>query len=733
MIYHNIYSIGSIIPGLFGLILGILLLQVKQKSKATLILGVGYILLSFFYSGYIIATAFYHPLAAYHRFLTLSTFFLSSSAFILFFFYFPYEKNTVFGKVFIFIYLTLSLISFTIFAVQAVFFADIVFDFQSHTYDFSQSFIERVLAIQVIIGIFILLFVSIWRFIVTKEVERWACLFLGLSLFASIFIPGITNALSRYGLLSREIYLISQDLSSLFGFFTVILIYINTTKDRTTFVIKTTAVAIASLLLIFQMISYFTLKDIAAGYRSTRTEQSKLVVKGEEPPDDLMFIISNSRGVFETEYIRGDVTLTILDEIANELYLTTSDFPYFSPYNSGEAALFRIVGSGKIYLFAYDYKSYRQFLDKSARILVIILFLAITGILLGYRFFFLNSILTPLRKLKEGMEAIESGNLDVTLKIHVEDEIGFMTHSFNKMAQRLSTTEAELSDHVKNLEEKVAERTKELEQSLVELKEAQKKIIESEKMKSLTNLVSGVAHEINTPIGICITSASYLSEVTTHVEQLFKMGKFKKRDMIDFLENTVSSIDLLVGNLKKADQLIQSFKRLAVNQFTEKLQQFNVKEKILILIHPMQNELTSKGHKLTFNCADSISIESYPSAFEQIIRHLITNSINHGFDKLENRSVNLSITLEDSAILFDYSDNGKGMNQEQIDHIFEPFYTTRRGQSSVGLGMNIVYNLVNHLFQGTIEVESREENGVNVKIRIPVRQPQDNNLVTENI
>ncbi|MBI4945913.1 MAG: PAS domain-containing sensor histidine kinase [Bacteroidetes bacterium] len=254
---------------------------------------------------------------------------------------------------------------------------------------------------------------------------------------------------------------------------------------------------------------------------------------------------------------------------------------------------------------------------------------------------------------------------------------------------------------------------------ITNLRKAQKQLLESEKMASLGGLVAGVAHEINTPVGIGITAASTLSDITRQLNVLYKQGKMTQPDFDDYLENAVASSDLILSNLQRTGELIKSFKQVSVDQVTEQQREFNFGGYVQDIVRSLQPKLKHTKLRVEVDCKNDIIMNSYPGPFAQIITNLIINSIIHGFPDNVEGVLRLVATTDNKNLTFIYSDNGKGMTREVFKKVFDPFFTTDK-QRGTGLGMHIVYNLVTHKLKGDIKAWSEPGKGVRFTIVVPM-------------
>lgn len=248
----------------------------------------------------------------------------------------------------------------------------------------------------------------------------------------------------------------------------------------------------------------------------------------------------------------------------------------------------------------------------------------------------------------------------------------------------------------------LAETNNELRETLDDLKKTQGQLIESEKMAALGGLVAGVAHEINTPVGVSVTDASFLEAETKRFSELQTSGKMKRSDFEQYIKDALGASSNILRNLMWAAELIKSFKQVAVDQSSEEQRRFGLKAYISEILLSLRPKYKRTEHTITVNCPEDLEIESYPGAFSHIVTNLVTNSLIHGFEGIEKGEIVFNVSAHENELLFSYKDNGKGMDDESIRQIFDPFFTTKRGQGGTGLGMHIVYNLVAHTLGGQL-------------------------------
>ncbi|MBF0584219.1 MAG: PAS domain S-box protein [Magnetococcales bacterium] len=244
-------------------------------------------------------------------------------------------------------------------------------------------------------------------------------------------------------------------------------------------------------------------------------------------------------------------------------------------------------------------------------------------------------------------------------------------------------------------------------------------LVQSEKMAGLGSMVAGVAHEINTPVGIGVTAASELEARTCTFAELLHREGISEEELNEYIASTTRLVELIHVNLDRAVNLIRSFKSVAVDQSSEELRTFKVKEYVESVVLSLRHELKETRLRVEVICPPDLQIRSYPGLFSQIVINLINNSKIHAFEPNDAGQITIEITLQGDRLRFLYRDNGKGMSEEIRHRIFEPFFTTKREMGGSGLGMFIVYNLVTKTLGGTISCQSIPGQGMSVQIDVP--------------
>ncbi len=282
--------------------------------------------------------------------------------------------------------------------------------------------------------------------------------------------------------------------------------------------------------------------------------------------------------------------------------------------------------------------------------------------------------------------------------------------------------EAKLVQANQKLEQHVKERTIELETTLRTLEAAQDKLVESEKMAALGNLVAGVAHEVNTPLGIALTSVSNCIDELRSVYRAFENDNLTEQGFKDFNEVCLEGLTLAETSLMRAANLIKDFKRTSADQTSLEVETIVMDEYIPRVCNPLKPMLRKQRISLSLDITPGLTVTTCPGIIAQLLTNLISNAERHAFeDEENNRSNEVTVTCKpsDKGVVISVRDNGKGIPKTLHKKVFEPFYTTAREKGGTGLGLNILYNLVLQKLDGEIELTSEPNIGTTVSLIIP--------------
>ncbi len=334
-----------------------------------------------------------------------------------------------------------------------------------------------------------------------------------------------------------------------------------------------------------------------------------------------------------------------------------------------------------------------------------------------------STITGPILQLAETARRIsDTGDYSLRVSESGTDELGRLASDFNGMLLQIAISDDEVRRGRHALAQEVEQTTKAnalLEQTLADLRRTQDQLVQSEKMASLGALVAGVAHEINTPVGVGVTAASTLSARVTQVKDQYDRGDLRRTELERFFGVAKESSHIILKNLERAADLIQSFKRVAVDQSSDERRKFNLKTCITDTLQSIAPKYSKLGHHIEVNCPEQLEVDSYPGAIAQILTNFISNSIAHAFRPEQAGAMHIKVVPDGDDLLLSYSDNGKGIAATDLGRVFDPFFTTARGSGGSGLGLHIVYNLVAQTLGGSVRVSSLPGSGATFEIRFP--------------
>lgn len=268
--------------------------------------------------------------------------------------------------------------------------------------------------------------------------------------------------------------------------------------------------------------------------------------------------------------------------------------------------------------------------------------------------------------------------------------------------------------------------------ALNELHDAQDKLVESEKMAALGNLVAGVAHEVNTPLGVALTATSMLNDRREVLQQAVLEQRLTREQLDKFFAQAQESLSLTENNLSRVARLISNFKQVAVDQMVTEQRTIDLAGYVDEIMSALSIELKRAQMTYTLDIDGDITMHTIPGAMAQILTNLVTNSIRHGYapakegdghaDGQPRGAISVRATrAEGDQVRITFCDDGMGMPPETLEKIFEPFFTTKRNQGGTGLGMPIVYNLVRQKLKGDISVRSKVGEGTCYDLLLPRR------------
>ena len=318
-------------------------------------------------------------------------------------------------------------------------------------------------------------------------------------------------------------------------------------------------------------------------------------------------------------------------------------------------------------------------------------------------------------------KAVNSGDLaqggvwviqDISDRKHTEaalvDAKDGLQHSLTELARQKGNVESAHSD---------------LSSVLITLKQAQTNLITSEKMASLGSLVAGVAHELNTPIGNSLLTATALEDMANVFEKKYAAGGIKRSTLEAHMADTRQACAIMISSLRRAADLITSFKQVAVDQTSDQRRRFDLGEVLHDTLATFAAQLRRVNCEIKVDCPEALMLDSYPGSVGQVLSNLINNALLHAFEARSSGTLTITARRSGEQVVMVFGDDGVGMPPKILHQVFDPFFTTKMGQGGSGLGMNIVYNIVTGMLGGSIDVESTFNQGTTVTIRMPRSAP----------
>jgi two-component system sensor histidine kinase/response regulator len=306
----------------------------------------------------------------------------------------------------------------------------------------------------------------------------------------------------------------------------------------------------------------------------------------------------------------------------------------------------------------------------------------------------------------------------------------FNTERREKMKAQAEALQAErhlvetLKESERLLEARVAERTAELSATVARLGQTQAELVQADKLASLGALVAGVSHELNTPIGNALTTASVLQDASRDIKKAMERGEMRKSTLTYFVESASGMSDLIVRSCQRAATLISSFKQVAVDQTSEQRRTFSLRELVEDNVAAMRPGFRDQPWAIETDIPTNIRCDSYPGPLGQVVANLVQNAVVHAFDGRTSGKLMISACLHDDHVVMEFSDDGVGIKPASLARIFEPFFTSRLGHGGSGLGLSVSLNIVTGVLGGTLTASSEMGCGSTLVAKFPLVAPQ---------
>lgn len=315
-------------------------------------------------------------------------------------------------------------------------------------------------------------------------------------------------------------------------------------------------------------------------------------------------------------------------------------------------------------------------------------------------------VITAVRSEREQLEEFVTVTRDITrVKLHERE---------------LEAVNRELEQRIEARTAQLAASNDELRAALDALQSTRDKLVQAEKLSSLGELVAGIAHEVNTPVGVGLTAASHLHDRARAFERSVESGRVTRAELSAFVSTALDSATITVSNLQRAAQLIRSFKQVAADRSHESVRALPLVSYLNDVLLSLRPQLRRGNHTVELKGPERFEITTAPGALSQVITNLVMNSVRHGFEKQTDGIVCVEVEPHESGgCTIHYRDNGSGIPESNLRRIFDPFFTTQRGRGGTGLGLHIVFGLVSNVLQGTIDVASTTGEGTSFTLQLP--------------
>lgn len=323
----------------------------------------------------------------------------------------------------------------------------------------------------------------------------------------------------------------------------------------------------------------------------------------------------------------------------------------------------------------------------------------------------------PLKDIAHKIKNAGKGNFMIYFEKFEKDQIGIIQRSLNDMSNELAVYHNGLEELVKIRTTELEDAKIALESNIKELEMMQNKLVETEKISALGRLGITLSHELNTPLGTSLTQLSYLSKYLEKIKDDISTGKIKKSELIEFTNDLDEMIESISSSISRSIDTLKSFSKITSIKNYQEMTDINIHDEIIISVNDIKS--LYKDINISIDCNPEYYMRSYSGGVGSIINHLILDSVHHS--GLEVISINIGIIVDDQGddFIITYSDNGKGIDDDIAEKIFEPLFKGSLSYDTTGLGLSILYTIISNIMGGRIELDRNYKSGVKFIITIP--------------
>jgi len=377
-----------------------------------------------------------------------------------------------------------------------------------------------------------------------------------------------------------------------------------------------------------------------------------------------------------------------------------------SGYGSGNESMMETIGQVRVGL---TFKNLDKEITKSQTAAILLTMMVVLSAIIIMTAF-VKIITRPIESLVKVTDQISKGDLSKTVEVVRSDEIGLLAESFNRMIESLKQSQKEIEDYNRTLEEKIIDRTKELE-------DAQAQLIQSEKMVAIGQLAAGVAHELNNPLGGILGYAQFTLEKIQKKSQ----GEISQKD----IDSYVRYLTDIEAQSRRCKAIVQNLLKFSRTSQTVDFNDVNINAVIEDTLTFVEHQLMMNQIKLDKDFDHELPIiQGNPSQLQQVFTNIIINAMHASDTGTEiHLSTRYAPPLGEfhGAIEVSITDQGRGISEENMKKIFEPFFTTKDVGKGTGLGLSVSYGIIKE-HGGEIRVKSQLGKGTTFTVIIPLEK-----------